>query len=80
MLLKVLYENIRDKSKVLTGKKVTRVEISDHGSTAITDDGTRYSGDIVVGADGVHSTVRDEMWRLANKLEPGSFDPSEAEG
>ncbi|KAJ9144948.1 FAD/NAD(P)-binding domain-containing protein [Pleurostoma richardsiae] len=79
MVLQVLYENLRDKSKVLTEKRVTRVELSEKGATAFATDGSSYAGDIVIGADGIHSTVREEMWRLGDKLQPGWFAPSEAE-
>ncbi|KAJ0142365.1 Uncharacterized protein HZ326_14827 [Fusarium oxysporum f. sp. albedinis] len=79
MLLKVLYDNIKDKSKILTNKRVVRTELVNGGVHAVTSDGTIIAGDILVGADGVHSTVRSEMWRLAGRLSPGLFDPNEHE-
>jgi 2-polyprenyl-6-methoxyphenol hydroxylase-like FAD-dependent oxidoreductase len=36
-----------------------------------TDGGTIFEGDIVVGADGVHSRVAQEMQRLAGEDIPG---------
>jgi hypothetical protein len=36
-----------------------------------------YEGDIVVGADGIHSAVRDEMWRLGKEQSPGYFPEDE---
>lgn len=39
--------------------------------------GATIEGDILVGADGVHSTVRKEMWRLAAKEQPGYFSEDE---
>lgn len=71
MVLKVLYDNIKDKSKVLIEKRVQDVKLSDSGVTVRTSDGSSYSGDILVGADGIHSTVRSEMWRIANIEQPG---------
>src|SRR6478735_3617893 len=79
MLLKVLYDNIKDKSKILTNRRVVRTELVNGGVHAVTSDGTIIAGDILVGADGVHSTVRSEMWRLAGRLSPGLFDPNEHE-
>ncbi|KAI7763915.1 hypothetical protein LZL87_006297 [Fusarium oxysporum] len=79
MLLKVLYNNIKDKSQILTNKRVVRTELVNGGVHAVTSDGTIIAGDILVGADGVHSTVRSEMWRLAGRLSPGLFDPNEHE-
>ncbi|KAF4967046.1 hypothetical protein FSARC_5337 [Fusarium sarcochroum] len=79
MLLQVLYDNIKDKSKILTNKRVVRMELLDGGVQAVTSDGTLISGDILVGADGVHSTIRHEMWNLAASSDPGHFDPKEHE-
>ncbi|KAH8703854.1 FAD-binding domain-containing protein [Talaromyces proteolyticus] len=79
MVLQVLYDNIKDKKKVLTKKRVKEVELFDDGVTVQTSDGSFYSGDILIGADGIHSTVRGEMWRIANKESPGwipSTEPS----
>lgn len=80
MVLKVLYENIKDKSKVLTGKRVQNVELKEDGVLVKTDDGSLYTGDILVGADGIHSLVRSEMWRLADKMLPGWIPPEEKNG
>ena len=43
-------------------------------------DGTSEKGDIVVGVDGVHSTVREKMWERADRLEPGIIDVKEKKG
>ncbi|KAF4439871.1 Zeaxanthin epoxidase chloroplastic [Fusarium acutatum] len=77
MLLKVLYNSIKDKSKILTNKRVVMTELVNGGVHAVTSDGTSIAGDILVGADGVHSTVRSGMWNLAGRLSPGLFDPNE---
>ncbi|VTT76422.1 unnamed protein product [Fusarium fujikuroi] len=55
MLLQVLYKNLKHKDRVLTKKRVTRVELVEGGVQAYTQDGSVYEGDIVVGADGIHS-------------------------
>ncbi|KAF5555913.1 zeaxanthin epoxidase chloroplastic [Fusarium mexicanum] len=77
MLLRVLYNNIKDKSKILPNKRVVRAELVNGGVHAVTSDGTIITGDILVGADGIHSTVRSWMWRLADRLSTGLFDPNE---
>lgn len=80
MLLQVLYDNIKDKSKVITRARVTKIRTTNDGAAAMTINNDVYEGDIVIGADGIHSTVRSEMWKLAQKLRPNWFDPSEEEG
>ncbi|KAL5613080.1 hypothetical protein FOVSG1_002143 [Fusarium oxysporum f. sp. vasinfectum] len=77
MLLQVLYMNLEHKDRVLNKKRVTRVELVDGGVQAYTQDGSVYQGDIVVGADGIHSAVRDEMWRLGKEQSPGYFPEDE---
>lgn len=71
MVLQLLYDNIKDKSKVLTKKRVQTVELSDDKVVVKTSDGSSFNGDLLVGADGIHSAVRKEMWRLANRASPG---------
>ncbi|KAH6722760.1 FAD-binding domain-containing protein [Leptodontidium sp. MPI-SDFR-AT-0119] len=77
MVLQVLHENIKDKTKILTKKRVERVEATDHGVVVTTSDKSSYKGDILIGADGIHSNVRGEMWRLANEMSPGWIPPEE---
>lgn len=62
-LLQTLYDNIEDKSKVLLNKRVCRVDQGKDGATVYCKDGTSYTGDVVVAADGIRSVVREEMWR-----------------
>ncbi|KAL5339398.1 FAD/NAD(P)-binding domain-containing protein [Aspergillus crustosus] len=70
-LLEILYQRYPDKSKILLGNAVVEIQQSASGVSVNTADGTNYHGSIVVGADGVHSRVRSEMWRLAESLSPG---------
>lgn len=72
MVIQVLYDTIQDKSKVLTSKRVTAVENMDTSIMVTTRDGSTYSGDILVGADGIHSTVRQQML-LAARLEANTI-------
>jgi 2-polyprenyl-6-methoxyphenol hydroxylase-like FAD-dependent oxidoreductase len=68
--LEVFYNGIKSKSKILLNKNITSVEQFDNGVTVKCDDGTSYQGDILAGADGVRSKVRQEMWRLASSRFP----------
>lgn len=77
MILNALWRNLKHQDKVLVGKKVTKVELEPSRVRVETSDGGSYYGDILVGADGVHSKVRNEMWRLADALEPGHIPASE---
>lgn len=66
----MLYDNLRDKSKILVNKRVHEIVETDFGVEVLTINGEVYSGDIVIGADGVHSIVRKEMRRMAAKVSP----------
>ncbi|KAE8313486.1 hypothetical protein BDV41DRAFT_588138 [Aspergillus transmontanensis] len=79
-LLEVLYTGLRDKSRVHTGKQVTSVLPTESGVSVTTADGATYDGDLVVGADGVHSFVRSEMWRIADLEQPGLISKKEKTG
>ncbi|PVH81668.1 FAD/NAD(P)-binding domain-containing protein [Cadophora sp. DSE1049] len=73
-LLKVLYSNIKDKTKVLTSKRVTDVQVSESGVVVTCKDGSSYDGDIVVGADGIHSAVRGKMQDYIELSRPGAAE------
>jgi 2-polyprenyl-6-methoxyphenol hydroxylase-like FAD-dependent oxidoreductase len=68
--LEIFIDKIKSKSKILLNKNITSVEQSDSGVTVKCDDGTSYQGDILAGADGVRSKVREEMWCLAGSRFP----------
>lgn len=80
MVLEALWRNLKHQNSVLVKKKVTTVELEPSRVKVVTGDGSSYYGDILVGADGVHSKVRNEMWRLADALEPGYIPASEYKG
>jgi hypothetical protein len=69
-LIQALYDNLQDKSKVYVSKELVKVDHLDGEVRVITKDGTIFTGYIVVGADGVHSQTRAEMWRIAEEEDP----------
>ena len=73
-LLQALYNQLKHKEKILVNKKVMRIEHKKDCVEVVCGDGTSYVGDIVIGADGVHSKVRQEMQRIGNTETPGSMD------
>ena len=76
-LLQSLERRLRSgKGRVLTGKKVQTIEQDGRGVTVHCTDGSSYHGDIVVGADGVRSKVRQEMWRASSEQGLGNIDVS----
>ncbi|OAK96962.1 FAD/NAD(P)-binding domain-containing protein [Phaeosphaeriaceae sp. SRC1lsM3a] len=77
MIIQILYDNLRDKSTVVTGKGVQHVEQHPDHVRVQTTDGTMFTGELLVGADGIYSTVRKEMWRQADQARPGYFPLSD---
>lgn len=75
--LRIMYHNLRNKSTVQLQKRIDKVEHQEDAVIVTCTDGTSISGDVLVGCDGVHSVVRQEMWRLAHLHEQSSFDPSD---
>lgn len=62
--------------KVHFNKKLTTMEQDDNGVTIHCADGTSYKGDIVVGADGAYSGVRQAMYKTL--AEEGKLPSSDA--
>lgn len=46
----------------------------------MTNNGSTFTGDFLVGTDGVHSSMRQEIWCLANSTEPGHIPKYEVTG
>ncbi|KAL3457337.1 hypothetical protein BJX64DRAFT_293212 [Aspergillus heterothallicus] len=65
-VLELLGASLPSPDRLHVSTKVKQVEeLADGGVRVHTGDGDCYDGNIVVGADGVHSVVREEMWRLS---------------
>ncbi|MCJ1243270.1 hypothetical protein MMC30_000467 [Trapelia coarctata] len=75
--LAILYNRLKDKTKVHVKKEVISIEHLKFGVRVKTADGSRYDGDLVVGADGVHSRTRSEMWKHADEDRPGLITSQE---
>ncbi|KAJ6118338.1 FAD binding monooxygenase [Penicillium samsonianum] len=80
-LLEILYHSFPEKSKIYVDKTVNRIEYQNQNIVLVhTQDGRFYRGDLVVGADGVHSCVRTQMWHIADTLRPGMIPSDEKTG
>lgn len=81
MLLATLYDNLKNKDKVITGAKVQKINTLSGGVEVVTLDGQVFKGDLLVGADGVHSSIRQEMWRLVeHEMHTDSFPRKDWDG
>ncbi|KAB8217940.1 hypothetical protein BDV33DRAFT_232460 [Aspergillus novoparasiticus] len=78
--LDVLWNRLPDKRCVLTGKKVVEMQQSSTEATVQCLDGSTYTGDIVVGADGVHSIIHKEICRQMDTVQLEDSLPSEDKG
>lgn len=78
--LQIIYNRLPHKEKVHTSKRVLRIEKTASNYRVHVQDGTVYDGDLVVGSDGVHSTVRKLMWELANSAVPNTITTKEKTG
>jgi 2-polyprenyl-6-methoxyphenol hydroxylase-like FAD-dependent oxidoreductase len=71
--MQTLYDKLESKDSVHSGQAVESILELDNGIQVTTDKGEIFKGDILVGADGIYSTVRKEMWRIGNEASPGYF-------
>jgi 2-polyprenyl-6-methoxyphenol hydroxylase-like FAD-dependent oxidoreductase len=69
--LQHLYGHIKDRSNIHEYKEVVSVMSDEDKATVVAKDGSSFTCDIVVGADGVHSFVRNAM----NAIQPVSSNP-----
>lgn len=76
-LIQTLYDKLKDKSRVHKSSEISKIEMTDSSVFIKTKNGTTTRGSILVGADGVHSRVREEMWRIADIEKPGYISAAE---
>ncbi|KAJ5440513.1 Monooxygenase FAD-binding [Penicillium cf. griseofulvum] len=69
-LIQALYNNLQDKSKVHMSKEIFKIDQLNGEVQITTKDNVTFRGDLLVGADGVHSRTRAEMWRIAELENP----------
>ncbi|EUC33579.1 hypothetical protein COCCADRAFT_26114 [Bipolaris zeicola 26-R-13] len=80
--LRILFDKIKQKSNIHLQKEVTRISVGQPGERARveTKDGSIYTADLVIGADGVRSGVRSELWRHADIEKPGYIPKQDKTG
>jgi FAD dependent monooxygenase len=72
-----LYNGLPNKSPIRTSARVERIEHTPTSVKVHLTDGTFEEGDLVIGADGVHSRVRESMWEYAAEHEPDAIPESD---
>lgn len=76
----MLYQLLKSKvpaRNIHFGKKVVSTEQNDEGVTLVCEDGTKGHGSILVGADGINSGIRQQMYsclKKENKLPPADSE------
>lgn len=70
--LEILHSHIRDKSKLHAFNGVVDYAETKDGVTVTTQDGQTHHGHILVGADGIHSRVRQLMAERIRDTDPES--------
>lgn len=77
-LLDILYRRYERKGNIFTNCEVVRVESDKKGVLVRTKDGTKFTGHIVVGADGINSAVRGYLWDVEREKDPESARKAKA--
>jgi salicylate hydroxylase len=60
-----------DSSRLLMNTRVAAVEQNETSAWVTTTDGDRIEGDVIIGADGIHSLVREQVFKPDSPRESG---------
>lgn len=60
-----------DLSRLLMSTRVASVEQNEHSAWVTTTDGHRIEGDVIIGADGIHSVVREQVFKSGSPRDSG---------
>ncbi|KAJ5608614.1 hypothetical protein N7537_005233 [Penicillium hordei] len=70
-ILEILYQSYPDHRNIRLGERVTKIETCGDVAIVRTSKGSFYRGHLIVGADGVHSKVRQEIWNALERTSSG---------
>jgi 2-polyprenyl-6-methoxyphenol hydroxylase-like FAD-dependent oxidoreductase len=77
LFLKSLYDTLTHKERIHEHARVKDIVEGNGAAKVILQDGTEFDGDLIVGADGVHSLCRELMWKKANETIEGYISAEE---
>lgn len=75
--IRALYNGLPSREPIKTGCAVKGITESEDGARVFLEDESYEDGDMVVGCDGVASSVRQIMWDNANKAVPNTISTRE---
>lgn len=78
--LQEMYDTLPDKTYVKTSCPVYNIKQDPTGVEVTLSNGEVERGDLILGCDGVYSSVKSIMWDYANKASPGMITVKEKTG
>ncbi|KAF7169438.1 hypothetical protein CNMCM6106_004343 [Aspergillus hiratsukae] len=64
-VLEILFRSYNGNKRMHLNSEVNGLQVTSDGVVVTTIDGKEYHGHLVVGADGVHSVIRSEIWKAS---------------